>query len=161
VAAADQAAIDGVKSIKAGVRPRWSETVIPHFVYANHRFSSLGRTSQRGGLAIILIWYLLAAVMIQRVRDFSFILPTDEFRLLKECLPRHSIGYDALDLALPVADGKRAFTCSEKQLQNVIQSVTQKFPLGKVLATLIQQQWQPIAKSRNKKPKNPKKPKKR
>jgi hypothetical protein len=99
--------------------------------------------------------------MIQRVRDFSFILPTDEFRLLKECLPRHSIGYDALDLALPVADGKRAFTCSEKQLQDVIQSVTQKFPLAKVLASLLQQQWQLKSKSRNKKPKNPKKPKKR
>ena len=99
--------------------------------------------------------------MTQRVRDFFFILPTDEFRLLKECLPRHSIGYDALDLALPVADGKRAFTCSEKQLQDVIQSVTQKFPLGKVLASLLQQQRQPIANSRNKKPKNPKKPKKR
>ena len=95
--------------------------------------------------------------MTQRVRDFFFILPTDEFRLLKECLPRHSIGFDALDLALPVANGKRAFTCSEKQLQDVIHSVVQKFPLGKALATLIQQQCQPISKSQNKKPKTPKK----
>ena len=95
--------------------------------------------------------------MTQRVRDFFFILPTDEFRLLKECLPRHSIGYDALDLALPVADGKRAFTCSEKQLKDVIQSVEQKFPLGKALATLIQQKLLPISKSRSKKPKKPKK----
>ena len=91
--------------------------------------------------------------MTERVRDFYFILPTDEFRLLKECLPRHSIGYEALDLALPVANGKRAFTCSEKQLQDIIQSVEQKFPLGKVLATLIQQQMLPIAKSEKKKPK--------
>ena len=91
--------------------------------------------------------------MTERVRDFYFILPTDEFRLLKECLPRHSIGYEALDLALPVANGKRAFTCSEKQLQDVIQSVEQKFPLGKTLAILIQQQLLPIAKSEKKKPK--------
>ena len=87
--------------------------------------------------------------MTQRVRDFFFILPTDEFRLLKECLPRHSIGFDALDLALPVANGKRAFTCSEKQLQDVIHSVGLKFPLGKALAILIQQQCQPISKSQN------------
>ena len=86
--------------------------------------------------------------MAERVRDFSIILPTDEFRLLKECLPRHSIGYEALDLALPVANGKRAFTCSEKQLQDIIQSVEQKFPLGKTLATLIQQQMLPISKSK-------------
>jgi len=86
--------------------------------------------------------------MTERVRDFSIILPTDEFRLLKECLPRHSIGYEALDLALPVANGKRAFTCSEKQLQDIIQSVEQKFPLGKTLATLIQQQMLPISKSK-------------
>ena len=91
--------------------------------------------------------------MTERVRDFYFILPTDEFRLLKECLPRHSIGYEALDLALPVANGKRAFTCSEKQLQDIIQSVEQKFPLGKTLAILIQQQLLPIAKSEKKKPK--------
>jgi hypothetical protein len=91
--------------------------------------------------------------MTQRVRDFFFVLPTDEFRLLKDCLPRHSIGYDALDLALPAADGKRAFTCSEKQLQDVMQSVGQKFPLGKALTSLIQQRWQPISKSKNKKPK--------
>ena len=89
--------------------------------------------------------------MTERVRDFSIILPTDEFRLLKECLPRHSIGYEALDLALPVANGKRAFTCSEKQLQDIIQSVEQKFPLGKVLATLIQQQLLPISKSKKEK----------
>ena len=91
--------------------------------------------------------------MTQRVRDFFFVLPIEEYRLLKECLPRHSIGYDALDLAIPAGDGKRAFTCSEKQLQDVIQSVGQKFPLGKALASLIQQQWLPISKSRKKKPK--------
>jgi hypothetical protein len=91
--------------------------------------------------------------MTQPVRDFFFILPTDEFRLLKECLPRNSIGYEALDLALPVADGKRAFTCSEKQLQDVIQSVVRKFPLAKTLATLVQQQLLPISKSEKKRPK--------
>ena len=95
--------------------------------------------------------------MTERVRDFSFILPADEFRLLKECLPRHSIGYEALDLALPVADGKRAFTCSENELRDVIQSVEHKFPLGKALANLVRQQWQPRSKSQKKKPKNPKK----
>ncbi len=95
--------------------------------------------------------------MTQRVRDFFFVLPTDEYRLLKECLPRHSIGHDALDLAIPAGNDKRAFTCSEKQLQDVIQSVGHKFPLGKALASLIQQQWQPISKSENKKPKNSKK----
>ena len=89
--------------------------------------------------------------MTERVRDFSIILPTDEFRLLKECLPRHSVGYEALDLALPVANGKRAFTCSEKQLQDIIQTVELKFPLGKVLATLIQQQLLPISKSKKEK----------
>lgn len=88
------------------------------------------------------------------VRDFFFVLPTDEFRLLKECLPRHSISYDALDLALPVADGKRAFTCSEKQLHDVIQSVEKKFPLVKTVATLIEQRLLPIAKSAKKKPKS-------
>jgi hypothetical protein len=91
--------------------------------------------------------------MTQPVRDFFFILPTDEFRLLKECLPRNSIGYEALDLALPVADGKRAFTCSEKQLQDVIQSVVRKFPLAKTLATLVRQQLLPISKSKKKRPK--------
>ena len=91
--------------------------------------------------------------MTQRVRDFFFVLPTDEYRLLKECLPRHSIGYAAFDLAIPAGDEKRAFTCSEKQLQDIIQSVGQKFPLGKALASLIQQQWLPISKSRKKKPK--------
>ena len=95
--------------------------------------------------------------MTQRVRDFFFVLPTDEFRLLKECLPRHSIGFDALDLALPVANGKRAFTCSEKQLQDVIHSVGLKFPLGKAPAILIQQQCQPISKSQSTKPKKVKK----
>jgi hypothetical protein len=91
--------------------------------------------------------------MTQRVRDFFFILPTDEYRLLKECLPRHSIGYNALDLAMPAGDEKRAFTCSENELQDVIQSVVHKFPLGKGLASLIRQQWQPRSKSQNKKPK--------
>ena len=95
--------------------------------------------------------------MAQRVRDFFFILPIDEYTLLKESLPRHSIGHGALDLAIPAGDGKRAFTCSENELQDVIQSVGHKFPLGKALASLIRQQWQPISKSRNKKPKNSKK----
>ena len=95
--------------------------------------------------------------MTHRVRDFFFVLPTDEYRLLQECLPRHSIGYDALDLAIPAGDGKRAFTCSENELQDVIESVGQKFPLGKALATLIRQQWQPISKSQNKTPNKPKK----
>jgi len=95
--------------------------------------------------------------MTKRVRDFFFILPIDEYRLLQECLPRHSIGFNALDLAVPADDEKRAFTCSENELQDVIQSVGHKFPLGKALASLIRQQWQPISKSRNKKPKNSKK----
>jgi hypothetical protein len=95
--------------------------------------------------------------MTKRVRDFYFVLPTDEYRLLKECLPRHSIGYGALDLAVPVGDEKRAFTCSENELQDVIQSIGHKFPLGKALATLIQQQLQPRSKPQNKKPKKPKK----
>jgi hypothetical protein len=73
------------------------------------------------------------------------------------CLPRHSIGYDALDLAISSADEKRAFTCSENELQDVIQSVEHKFPLGKALATLIRQQWQARSKSQKKKPKKPKK----
>jgi len=95
--------------------------------------------------------------MTKRVRDFFFVLPTDEYRLLKESLPRHSIGYDALDLAIPAPDENRAFTCSEKELHDVIQSVGHKFPLGKALATLIRQQWQPRTKSQNNKPKKPKK----
>jgi hypothetical protein len=92
-----------------------------------------------------------------RVRDYFFILSIDEYRLLKDCLPRHSIGYAAFDLAIPAADGKRAFTCSENELQDVIQSVGHKFPLGKALASLIRQQWQPRSKSQNRKPKKPKK----
>jgi hypothetical protein len=88
-----------------------------------------------------------------RFRDFFFILPADEYRRLKECLPRHSIGYNALDLAIPAGNEERAFTCSENELQDVIQSVGQKFPLGKALASLIEQRWQPRAKSQKKKPK--------
>ena len=95
--------------------------------------------------------------MAHTVRDFFFVLPNDEYRLLKECLPRHSIGYHALDLAVPEGEDKRAFTCSENELQDVIQSVGNKFPLGKALGNLIRQQWQPLAKSQNKKPKIPKK----
>jgi hypothetical protein len=95
--------------------------------------------------------------MTQRVRDFFFVLPTDEYRLLKECLPRHSIGYAAFDLAISTGDEKRAFTCSENELQDVIHSVGRNFPLGKALATLIRQQWQPRSKSQKKKPTNPKK----
>ncbi|HTN71918.1 MAG TPA: hypothetical protein VMO00_12615 [Methylomirabilota bacterium] len=94
--------------------------------------------------------------MTKPVRDFSFVLSTDEYRLLKECLPRHSIGYNALDLALAADDEKRAFTCSERELQDVIESVGHKFPLGKALVTLIQQQYQPRPKAQNKKPNNPK-----
>ena len=95
--------------------------------------------------------------MAQRVRDYHFVLPTDDYRLLKECLIRHSIGYGALDRAVQEGDEKRAFTCSENELQDVIQSVGHKFPLAKILATLVRQQWQPISKSRDKKPKKPKK----
>ena len=95
--------------------------------------------------------------MTKRVRDFSFVLPSDEYRLLKECLPRNSIGYNALDLALAASDEKRVFTCSENELQDVIQSVGYKFPLGKALATLIQQQCRARPKAQNKKPNNPKK----
>jgi hypothetical protein len=91
------------------------------------------------------------------VRDYHFVLPTDDYRLLKECLVRHSTGYNALDRAVPEGDEKRAFTCSENELQDVIQSVGHKFPLARVLATLIGQQWQPISNSRDKKPKKPKK----
>jgi hypothetical protein len=94
--------------------------------------------------------------MTHRVRDFFFVLPIDEYRLLKECLPRHSIGYAAFDLAIPTGDEKRAFTCSENELHDVIQSVANKLPLAKALATLIRQQWQPRSKSQKKKPKNPK-----
>ena len=35
---------------------------------------------------------------------------------------------------------------SENELQDVIQSVTHKFPLGKPLENLIRQRWQPISK---------------
>ena len=94
--------------------------------------------------------------MAQKVRDISIVLPNDEYRLLKECLPRQSIGYRALDLAIPTGDEKRAFTCSENELHDVIHSVGQKFPLGKALATLIRQQWQPKTKSHNKKSKKAK-----
>jgi hypothetical protein len=95
--------------------------------------------------------------MTKRVRDFFFVLPIDEYRLLKECLPRHSVGYNALDLDVPAGEGKRAFTCSENELQDIIQSVVQKFPIGKALATLIRQQWQPRSKAQSKKPKKSKK----
>jgi hypothetical protein len=77
-------------------------------------------------------------------------MPTDEYRLLKECLPRHSIGYDALDLAIPAGDENRAFTCSENELRDVIQSVERKFPLARALANLIGQRWQPRAKPKTK-----------
>jgi hypothetical protein len=95
--------------------------------------------------------------MPNRVRDYSFILSIDEYRRLKECLPRHSIGYAAFDLAMPAGDGNRAVTLSENELQDVIQSVGQKFPLGKALATLIRQQWEPRSKSQKTKPKSRKK----
>jgi len=95
--------------------------------------------------------------MANRVRDYSFILTIDEYRLLKDCLPRQSIGYAAFDLAMPAGDEKRAVTLSENELQDVIQSVGHKFPLGRALATLIRQQWQPKSKSQGTKPKNPKK----
>jgi hypothetical protein len=90
--------------------------------------------------------------MTKPIRDFYFILPAEEYTLLKECLPRHSIGYSAFDLDIPAGDGKRAFTCSENELQDVMQSIERKFPLSKALANLIRQQWQPIPKSQNKKP---------
>jgi len=95
--------------------------------------------------------------MTKPVRDFFFVLPIEEYRLLKECLPRHSIGYGALDLAVPAGDEERAFTCSENELQDVIHSVGHKFPLGKALATLVRQQWQPRPKPQNKKPTKSKK----
>jgi hypothetical protein len=91
--------------------------------------------------------------MTRRVRDFYFVLPADEHRLLKECLPRHSIGYSALDLGIPVGDGKRAFTCSENELNDIVQFILYQFPLGKPLANLIRQQWQPISRSQKKNPK--------
>ena len=94
--------------------------------------------------------------MTKPVRDFYFVLPSDEYTLLKECLPRHSIGYASFDLAIPSGDGKRAFTCSENELQDAIQSVEHKFPLGKALANLIRQQWQPRSTPQNKKPKKSK-----
>src|SRR6267142_2451562 len=53
--------------------------------------------------------------MAHRVRDYFFILPADEYRLLKECLPRHSIGYDALDLAISSADETRAWSANQWQ----------------------------------------------
>jgi hypothetical protein len=92
-----------------------------------------------------------------QVRDYLFILPTDEFRLLKDCLPRTCIGYNALDRAVPEGDDKRALACSANELQDIIQTVIHKFPLGKALATLIRQQCQPMSKSQNKKPKKVKK----
>jgi hypothetical protein len=95
--------------------------------------------------------------MAQPIREFFFVLPTDEYRLLKECLPRHSIGYDVLDLAIPAGDETRAFTCSENELQDVIQSVGHKFPLGKALENLIRQRWQPISRSQRTTPKKPRK----
>ena len=91
--------------------------------------------------------------MTKGVRDFYFVLPADEYRLLKECLPRHSIGYNALDLGIPAGDDKRAFTCSENELKDIVQFIERQFPLGKVLANLIRQQCRPISKSHNKKPK--------
>jgi len=72
--------------------------------------------------------------MAKPVRDYDFVFPIDDYRLLKECLPRHSMGYAALDRAVLEGDGKRAFTCSENELQEVIQSVGREFPLGKALA---------------------------
>jgi hypothetical protein len=115
----------------------------------------VGRDTQPGGLLFSSLPINSMVGMTKRVRDFFFVLPTDEYRLLKECLPRHSIGHNALDLAIPTGDGKHTFTCSENELQDVIQSVAHKFPLGKALAALIQQQWQPISKSQKKKPKKP------
>ena len=99
--------------------------------------------------------------MNKRVRDFFFVLPIDEYTLLKECLPRHSVGYNALDLDVPGGDGKRAFTCSENELHDIIESVVHRFPIGRVLASLIRQQWQPKSKAQSKKPKKPRKSKKR
>ena len=80
----------------------------------------------------------------------------DEYTLLKEYLPRHSIGYAAFDLAIAAGDGKRALTCSENELRDVIQSVEHKFPLGKALASLIRQQWEPSSESHNTTPKKSK-----
>ena len=91
--------------------------------------------------------------MINRVRDFYFVLPADDYRVLKECLPRHSVGYNAFDLDIPVGDGKRAFTCSENELKDVIQQIEHNHPLAKALANLIRQQLQPSSKRQNNKAK--------
>jgi hypothetical protein len=119
----------------------------------------LGRVlaERRGAAACFSPGFLLTQWMAHRVRDYFFILSIDEYRLLKECLPRHSIGYAAFDLAIPTGNEERAFTCSENELQDVIQSVGHKFPLGKALANLIRQQWQPRSKSQNGKSNKPKK----
>jgi hypothetical protein len=126
-----------------------------------HAFSnSAGCEMQRGRLLFSRLPINSMIGMTKRVRDFFFVLPIDEYRLLKECLPRHSVGYNALDLDVPAGEGKRAFTCSENELRDIIQSVVQKFPIGKALATLIRQQWQPRSKAQSKKPKKPRKVKK-
>jgi hypothetical protein len=94
--------------------------------------------------------------MINRVRDFYFVLPGDDYRLLKECLTRYSLGYNGLDLDIPAGDGQRAFTCSENELKDVIQQVEHNYPLARALANLIRQQLQPISKPQNDKPKKSK-----
>lgn len=89
--------------------------------------------------------------MAHRIGDHFFILSIDNYRRLKEA--SKALGYAAFDLAIPAGDEKRAFTCSENELQDVIQSVGHKFPLGKALVNLIRQQWQPTSKSQKRKPK--------
>jgi hypothetical protein len=128
------------------------------FLAATHL--AAGCEMQRGRLLFSRLPINSMIGMTKRVRDFFFVLPIDEYRLLKECLPRHSVGYNALDLDVPAGEGKRAFTCSENELRDIIQSVVQKFPIGKALATLIRQQWQPRSKAQSKKPKKPRKVKK-
>jgi hypothetical protein len=132
-----------------------SALIILSFLASPHL--AAGCEMQRGRLLFPRLPINSMIGMTKRVRDFFFVLAIDEYRLLKECLPRHSVGYNALDLDVPAGEGKRAFTCSENELRDIIQSVVQKFPIGKALATLIRQQWQPRSKARSKKPKKSKK----
>ena len=95
--------------------------------------------------------------MAQRVRDYVFVLSIDDYRLLKDCLPRNSIGFAAFDLAASAVDEKRVVTLSENELEDVIRSVGQRVPLCNALANLMRQRWHPIAKFQDKKPKRVKK----
>ena len=78
-----------------------------------------------------------------QIVKFKDLTPT---RLLKECLPRHSIGYAAFDLAIPAGDEKRAFSCSKMNCWTLSNPSDTSFQSVKALATLIRQQWQPRSK---------------